>query len=479
MRTRWSALFTAAIMALAAGGAGSRQSSTAGPRIEISFTAAARDQPVTGMVYVAISRDNSRPPIEQTSPTGVPLFSGTSKRSPPDRTATITADGSRPSGAESARHSGRRVLDAAVRQRLHAVRARRRQDGLAAHGSMGRTELEAVARAICTAIRSKYHVRSRVSDADPSRRRQSHPADPGAADTELVKRIKIKSQILTQVVGPSDLSRRHRAAAEGLRRASRRQRYPVNYEQGHFSLGAPGGFGRGGDVRSALARDRHAALHLRHAAAPVAVLRRLVRRELREQRSVRRRHHAGADSGGRRTLPRHPRAVGAHADRRIHRRLDRRSPTRSSIRTSTAATFALCPDAVDFRYHQIVNIYKDANAYFIDKGWMKIDRPNQRRPDGNIRSMMKDENWYELVVGDRVAIGWPVGHLGSHLLAGRRRRLSQAPLGQVHRRHRSRRRRALAEIRPAPHPRDELAHARAEDRAQDQRLHRATWTRTT
>ena len=31
---------------------------------------------------------------------------------------------------------------------------------------------------------------------------------------------------------------------------------------------------------------------------------------------------------------------------------------------------------------------------------MKVERPNQRRPDGNIQSMMKDENWYELVVGD-------------------------------------------------------------------------------
>ena len=60
---------------------------------------------------------------------------------------------------------------------------------------------------------------------------------------------------------------------------------------------------------------------------------------------------------------------------------------------------------MDFSYHQIVDIYKDANAYFIDKGWMKVDRPNQRRPDGNIESMMKDENRYELVVGDKSRSG--------------------------------------------------------------------------
>jgi len=68
-------------------------------------------------------------------------------------------------------------------------------------------------------------------------------------------------------------------------------------------------------------------------------------------------------------------------------------------------TWSLCPDGVDFRYHQIVNVYSDANAYWIDNGWMKTDRPDQRRPDGNITTMMKDENWYELVAGDRSRSG--------------------------------------------------------------------------
>jgi hypothetical protein len=68
-------------------------------------------------------------------------------------------------------------------------------------------------------------------------------------------------------------------------------------------------------------------------------------------------------------------------------------------------TFSLCPDGVDFRAHQIVNIYDDANAYYLDRGWMKIERPNQRRPDGSIQSMMKDENLYELVVGDNSRSG--------------------------------------------------------------------------
>src|SRR6185369_14071699 len=67
--------------------------------------------------------------------------------------------------------------------------------------------------------------------------------------------------------------------------------------------------------------------------------------------------------------------------------------------------WSLCPDGVDFRYHQIVNVYADSNAYWFDRGWMKIDRPTRRQPDGNITAMMKDENWYELAVGDHSRSG--------------------------------------------------------------------------
>src|SRR5437899_2961970 len=67
-----------------------------------------------------------------------------------------------------------------------------------------------------------------------------------AADTDLVKRIKIQSQVLTKWWGqpiflgatillPKDYAQHPEVL------------YPVNYIQGHFSLGAPGGFGRGGD----------------------------------------------------------------------------------------------------------------------------------------------------------------------------------------------------------------------------------------
>ena len=135
-------------------------------------------------------------------------------------------------------------------------------------------------------------------------------------------------------------------------------------------------------------------------------------------------------------------------------------------------TFARCPDGVDFKYHQIVNVYQDANAYWIDRGWTKVERPNQRRPDGNIQSMMKDENWYELVVGDKSRRGgqWDIWEATYRPVGAGR--VPASPVGQADGRDRQDRGRGLEEVRPPAHPRNQLDDARTEARAQAERLHR-------
>src|ERR1700683_1342566 len=66
-----SAVSLAALLAVALTAA---RQAPSGPHIDVTFTAAARATAVTGRVYVAISRTNDRSPIDQTDPTGVPLF---------------------------------------------------------------------------------------------------------------------------------------------------------------------------------------------------------------------------------------------------------------------------------------------------------------------------------------------------------------------------------------------------------------------
>lgn len=57
------------------------------------------------------------------------------------------------------------------------------------------------------------------------------------------------------------------------------------------------------------------------------------------------------------------------------------------------------PDPVDFRYFQIVNIYQDRNAYWLEGPWSPVPRPDQRNPDGSIVQTMARANHRELVLG--------------------------------------------------------------------------------
>ena len=409
----------------------------------------ARAEAVTGMVYVAISRDNQRSPIEQAAPTGVPLFSQFVEGLAPERAATITARRSRPSAREPPRSAGRRLLDAAVRERLHALPARGRQDRVAAQRSVGGTELEAIAGE--PARRSgEGHVRSEVADADPARREQGHSADPAARRHRDGEADQDSERILTKWWGQPMLPRRDRAAAEGLRQASGRA-LSRQLRPGPLLARRARRLRPRRRVRSALARGRHAAVPLRHAAAPVAVLRRLLRRELREQRAVRRRHHPGADSR-----------------RRAAFRAIREPWARMLSGGSTGGWIAAA--------HQVFypDFYGGAVRELPGCGGLLVS-PDRRHLQGRERVLLRqgmdesraperaaprrqhpvDDEGRKLVRARRrrqVPIGRPVGHLGGHLLAGRAGRLSEAALEQGDRRDRQERRRAVEEVRPAAHP---------------------------
>ena len=67
-------------------------------------------------------------------------------------------------------------------------------------------------------------------------------------------------------------------------------------------------------------------------------------------------------------------------------------------------TWSLCPDGIDFHGFQIVNLYEDDNAYFLDQGWTKTERPAARDLNGNILWTIQAENMYEMAIGGPEAI---------------------------------------------------------------------------
>lgn len=68
-------------------------------------------------------------------------------------------------------------------------------------------------------------------------------------------------------------------------------------------------------------------------------------------------------------------------------------------------TWTFCPDPVDFRKYQIVNLYNDKNAYYIEYEWTRVPRGGERDTSGNIIYTQEQENLYEEAIGDRFRSG--------------------------------------------------------------------------
>ena len=400
-RTR---LFSAACLAVASalGALGLTAQTQSGPRVEISFSQAARALPVTGMVYLAISKDNQSTPIQQTGPEGAPLFSVFVEGLKPGATVTITRDNrGHPISSLTDIPAGEYWVQPFVNVYTRFPRA----DGHTVWLHMDQWEGQNWKRSPGNLYGDPVKVRIDPGASAPIRLvadKVIAPITP-PADTDRVKRIKIQSQVLTKWWGhpiflgatillPKDYGKHPEV------------HYPVNYIQGHFSLGAPGGFGRAGEFDKLwMAEDtpRFIYVTLQHPSpyyddsyavnsannGPYgdAIMQELlpaIETQFRVIRLPWARMLSGGSTGGWIAL--------AH---------------QVFYPDFYGGAFGSCPDAVDFNYHQIVNIYTDPNAYFVDHGWMQVDRPTERRPDGNIVSMMKDENRYELTVGDKSRSG--------------------------------------------------------------------------
>ena len=259
-----------------------------------------------------------------------------------DAPVAITARRPRPSDREPARPPGRRLLDAAVRQRLHAVPARRRQDRVAAQDQWeGQNWKRSPGNLFGDPVKVTFDPQSTtpirlVAD-------KVDPADSAAGRHRHGEAHQDSERDPDEVVGPADLSRRHRAAAEGLRQASRR---PLS---GQLHAGSLLARARPADSDAAassielwLADDtpRFIYVTLQHPSPYYD-----------DSYGVNSENNGpygdaimqGADPRGRRAVPRDQRAVGAHAVRRIDRRLDRRRPPGVLSRTSTAARSRAAP----------------------------------------------------------------------------------------------------------------------------------------
>jgi hypothetical protein len=395
-------------------------SSVGAQSFQVSYAPGATAGPLTGRVYVALSRTASptSTPINQTGETGVPLFGVNVEALAAGKSATIDASTiGYPIKSLRDIPAGEYWAQPFVNVYTKFARA----DGKTVWLHMDQWEGQNWKRSPGNLFGDPVKITFDPKSSTPIKLVADKVLPPitPPADNEYVKRIKMKSEILSKwwgqpiyfgatVLLPKDYDKRPDV------------KYPVVYSHGHFSLGAPGGFrppgtqppaGRGGrgaqgggfsDYWLADGTPRVILVTLQHPSpyyddsygvnsqnnGPYgdAIMQELlpaIETQFRVKREPWARLLTGGSTGGWISL--------------AHQVL---------YPDSYGGVWSLCPDAVDFRYHQIVNIYADSNAYWLnDNGWMKVDRPTRRRPDGNIMAMMKDENWYELAIGDKSRSG--------------------------------------------------------------------------
>src|SRR5215467_4048646 len=380
-------------------------------RFEITVPASAHAGPLTGRVYVALSKmsEGQRTPIQQTGETGVPRFGANIDNATPGRAIVVDAQAfGFPVRSVRDIPAGEYWVQPFVTVYTKFARA----DGHTVWLHMDQWEGQQWKRSPGNIYGDPVKVTFNPKSSTPIRLVADKVIPPVQvpADNDDVKRIKIQSEILSRwwgqpiylgatVLLPKDYDKHPDV------------KYPIIYDQGHFSLGAPGGFSRGTGPRGgpmpfslyweANGTPRMILVTLQHPSpyyddsygvnsandGPYgdAIIKELIPAVESRFRAIGQpyaRLLTGGSTGGWISL--------AH---------------QIFYPDFYGGVWSLCPDAVDFRYHQIVNIYADSNAYFIEHPWMKVERPTQRRPDGNIVAMMKDENWSELSQGDRSRSG--------------------------------------------------------------------------
>jgi hypothetical protein len=63
--------------------------------------------------------------------------------------------------------------------------------------------------------------------------------------------------------------------------------------------------------------------------------------------------------------------------------------------------WSFCPDAVDFRQYETVDIYSDDNAYFMNSDWKRTPKPTGRNWLGHLISVLQEDITWEMVLGSR------------------------------------------------------------------------------
>ncbi|MGH9400987.1 MAG: alpha/beta hydrolase-fold protein [Terriglobia bacterium] len=402
-------------VASAAQAAESAPSASPGLRFEISFPSSTHAAPITGRVFVMISRDENPEPRLQVGSWGdaPPLFGADVSRLRPGEAAVIDA---RTPGFPARRLADIPAGDYYVQALINVYTECHRADGhtIWVHMDQWAGQQFNISPGNLHSAVEKVHLDPKHGYDVKLRLTQVIPPVTVPPDSAWVKRVKIQSKILSKFWGQPVYLGAVVLLPKGY--ASHRDvDYPVIYEQGHFSLRAPFGFSTrlrpvparyqryniesGYDFYKAWTSPhfpRMIAVTFQHptpyfddsyavnsanngpyGAAIVTELIPYLETHFRMIPKPWARLLTGGSTGGWESLAlqvKHPDFFGG--------------------------TWTLYPDPVDFHHDQLVDIYSDPNAFFApDRQWLQAPRPMERTTEGQPVMTVQQMSQLEAVLG--------------------------------------------------------------------------------
>ncbi len=367
-----------------------------GVRVEVSFPSTVRSEPVTGRVYVMISRTNEREPRLQIGRTGTPFFGRDVDKLAPGQAGIIDVTDL---GTPLASLKNLPPGDYFVQGFINIYSEFKRADGHTVwmHDDQWEGQHWNTSPGNLYSEPQRVHIDASTETIKLVASSKIAPIQV-PADTEFVKRFKIESALLTRFwgrpiyLGATVLLPRDYAIST--------VHYPVLYRQGHFGLGAPLGFEDGNDIGVAWKRDdfpRMIVVTLQHPAPYFD------------------------DSYGVNSVN-----LGPYGDaimRELYPEIDKRFRTinqswaRVTDGGSTGGWISLahqilypdyyggvwsyCPDSVTFSDVEGINVYKDDNAFYRTIDWRTVPIINTREVNGHVRLTSEQRNHMELVNGTR------------------------------------------------------------------------------
>jgi hypothetical protein len=387
-------------------------SAQTGPKFEVSFPASAHAGPITGRLFVMLAKKDTPPPLQQAGGWGgqTPFFGVDVEQLQPGRAGIV--DG-RALGYPAMSLKEIPPGDYYVQALMNVYTQFPRSDGHTIWAHMDQWEGQHFSRSpgnLYSDVRRVHLDPANGYDVKLELTKVIPPVEV-PPDTAWVKRVKIRSQLLTKFWGHPFYIGATVLLPKGYNEHLS-ERYPVVYNQGHFGLGAPFGFtdtaagsGRGQNAGYEFYQqwtsddfprmiavtfqhptpyfdDSYAVNSANNGPFGDALIQELIPYLEEHFRMIREPHArvlTGGSTGGWESLALqvyHPGFFGG--------------------------TWTFFPDPIDFHRYQLVNIYEDPNAFTVPGyDFMVPERPMMRTADGQMVQTMRQMSQLEEVLGTK------------------------------------------------------------------------------